>query len=125
MLSRINFLKLTGFSIVALGAGYTTGRLTENSRIVNYIVHGFIPPDEQIIENLVTSFKNKVKSKSEPVIIADSKLGEIINRIDIKSRKENFSNQGSITYRLKRLNKQVDADIIVSDSKNSVYSLRI
>lgn len=123
MLSRRNFLKIAGLTTVALGAGYTTGKLTGNSKTVNYILHGFIPADEQIIENLVTSFKNKVKSNSEPVVIAGSKLGEIINRIDKKSRKENFSNRGSITYRLRKLDKQVDSDIIVSDANNSVYSL--
>lgn len=123
MISRRNFLKIAGLTSVALGAGYTTGRLTGNSKIVNYTVHGFIPADEKVIENLVTSFKNKVKSNSDPVVISDSKLGEIINRIDTKSRKETFSNDGSITYRLKRLDKQVDSDIIVSDTNNSVYSL--
>jgi hypothetical protein len=86
-------------------------------------VHGFIPADEQVIANIVASFKNKVKSNTEPVVIADSKIGEIINRVDIKSRKEIFSTNGSITYRLKRLNEQVDSDIIISDVNNSVYSL--
>ena len=123
MISRRNFIKIAGLTSVALGAGYTTGRITGNSKTINYTVHGFIPADEQLIANIVTSFKNKVKSNSEAVVFADSKLGEIINRIDIKSRNENFSNNGSITYRLKRLDKQIDSDIIVSDANNSVYSI--
>ena len=123
MISRRNFLKIAGLTSVALGAGYTTGKLTGNSKTVNYTVHGFIPADEQVIANIVASFKNKIKSNSEPIVIADSKLGETINRIDIKSRKEIFSTNGSITYRLKRLNEQVDSDIIISDVNNSVYSL--
>ena len=123
MISRRNFLKIAGLTSVALGAGYTTGRITGNSKTVNYTVHGFIPADEQVIANIVSSFKNKVKSNIEPVVIADSKIGEIINRIDLKSRKEEFSNNGAITYRLNRLNKQIDSDIIVSDAHNSVYSL--
>lgn len=123
MISRRNFLKIAGLTSVALGAGYTTGKLTGNSKTINYTVHGFIPFDEQVIANLVSSFKNKVKSNSEPVIISDSKIGEIINRFDLNSRKENFTNSGSITYRLKRLDKQIDSDIIVSDANNSVYSL--
>lgn len=123
MISRRNFLKIAGLTSVALGAGYTTGKLTGNSKTINYTVHGFIPLDEQVIANLVSSFKNKVKSNSEPVIISDSKIGEIINRFDLNSRKENFTNSGSITYRLKRLDKQIDSDIIVSDADNSVYSL--
>lgn len=123
MISRRNFLKIAGLTSVALGAGYTTGKLTGNSKTINYTVHGFIPLDEQVIANLVSSFKNKVKSNSEPVIISDSKIGEIINRIDLNLRKENYSTSGSITYRLKRLDKQIDSDIIVSDADNSVYSL--
>lgn len=123
MISRRNFLKIAGLTSVALGAGYTTGRITGNSKTVNYTVHGFIPADEQVIANIVYSFKDKVKSNSEAVVFADSKLGEIINRLDIKSRNENFSNNGSITYRLKRLDNQIDSDIIVSDANNSVYAI--
>ncbi|RPI60900.1 MAG: hypothetical protein EHM44_09605 [Ignavibacteriales bacterium] len=123
MISRRNFLKIAGLTSVVVGAGYTTGKLTGNSKFVNYTVHGFIPADEQVIANLVSAFKNKIKSNTEPIIIADSKVGEIINRIDLKSRKENFSNSGSITYRIKRLDKQIDSDIIVSDANNAVYSL--
>lgn len=123
MISRRNFLKIAGLTTVALGAGYTTGKLTRDSKNINYTVHGFIPADENIILNLVTAFKSKVRSNSEPVVIADSKIGEIINRVDLNLRKENYSNSGSITYRLKRLDKQIDSDIILSDSRNSVYSL--
>jgi hypothetical protein len=123
MISRRNFLKIAGLTSVALGAGYSTGKLTGNSKSVSYTVHGFIPADEQVIANLVSAFKTKIKSKSEAVVIADTKIGEIINRLDLKSRKENFSNSGSITYRIKSLDKQIDSDIIVSDANNSVYSL--
>ncbi len=123
MISRRNFLKIAGLTSVAIGAGYTTRKLTGNSKSINYCVHGFIPAEEQVIANLISAFKNKVKSNSEAVVIADSKIGEFINRIDLKSRKENFSNNGSITYRLKRLDMQIDSDIIISDGNNSVYSL--
>ncbi len=123
MISRRNFIKIAGLTSVALGAGYTTGKLTGKSKTVSYAVHGFIPADEQVITNIVTAFKNKIKSNSEAVVISDSKVGEIVNRADIKNRKENFSNKGSITYRIKRLDKQVDSDIIVSDANNAVYSL--
>jgi hypothetical protein len=123
MISRRNFLKIAGLTSVAFGAGYTTGKLTGNSKSINYTVHGFIPADEQVISKLVTAFKNKIKSNSEAVVIADSKIYEFINRCDLQSSKENFSNSGSITYRLKRLDKQMDSDIIISDANNAVYSL--
>ena len=123
MISRRSFIKIAGLTSVALGAGYTTGKLTGNSKSVNYTLHGFIPADEKVINNLVAVFKNKIKSNVGAVVIADSKLGEIINRADLKQRQDNFSNNGSIIYRLKRLNEQVDSDIIINDANNSVYSL--
>lgn len=122
MISRRNFLKIAGLSSVALGAGFTIGKFIGNKKSVYFTVHGFIPADEQIIANLVNAFKNKVKSNSEPVVISDSKIGEMINRIDLKSQKGNFTYKGSVTYRLKRIDKQVDSDIIISDANNSVYS---
>lgn len=123
MISRRNFLKIAGLSTVAVGAGFTTGKLIGTKKSVYYAVHGFIPADEQVISRLVETFKNKVKSNSNPVVIADLKIGEVINRFDIKNRNNSFSNSGSIIYRLKRLDKQVDSDIIISDDHNSVYSL--
>ncbi len=123
MISRRNFLKIAGLSTVAVGAGFTTGKLIGTKKSVYYAVHGFIPADEQVISQLVEAFKNKVKSNSNPVVIADSKIGEVINRFDIKNRNNSFSNSGSIIYRLKRLDKQVDSDIIINDDNNSVYSL--
>ncbi|MCJ7554307.1 MAG: NusG domain II-containing protein [Ignavibacteriaceae bacterium] len=123
MISRRNFLKIAGLSAVAVGAGFTTGKLIGNKNSVYYAVHGFIPADEQIISNLVFAFKNKVKSNSNPVVIADSKIGAVINKFDLQSRNNSFSNSGIITYRLKKLVKQVNSDLIVSDADNSVYSL--
>lgn len=123
MISRRKFLKIAGLTSVALGAGYTTGKLTGNSKSVYYALHGFIPADEQVITNLVSAFKNKIKSNTEPVIISDSKIGEIINRFDLQANKQSFSNNGSINYRIKRLDKQIDSDIIVSDANNFIYAL--
>jgi hypothetical protein len=123
MISRRNFLKIAGLSTVAVGAGFTTGKLIGDKKSVYYAVHGFIPANEQLISQLVAAFKNKIKSNSNPIVIADSKIGEVINRFDTQYRNNSFSNSGNITYRLKRLDKQVDSDIIISDDNNSVYSL--
>lgn len=123
MISRRNFLKLAGLGSVAIAAGYATGKFTGNSKSVNFVVHGFIPADETIIENLVLSFKNKIKSNAEPVVFADSKIGEVIVKYHNQHSTNHFKNNGKIVYRLKRLNKQVDSDIIISDSANSIYSI--
>jgi hypothetical protein len=123
MISRRNFLKIAGLSTVAVGAGFTTGKLIGNKKSVYFAVHGFIPADEQIMSQLVAGFKNKVRSNTNPVVIADAKISEVIARFDSQLRNRAFSNSGNITYRLNRLNKQIDSDIIISDTENPVYSL--
>jgi len=123
MISRRNFLKIAGLSTVAVGAGFTTGKYIGNKKSVYFAVHGFIPADEQIISQLVAGFKNKVRSNTDPVVIADAKIGEVITRFDSQLRNKAFSKNGNITYRLKRLDKQIDSDIIISDTENPVYSL--
>ncbi len=87
MISRRNFLKIAGLSTVAVGAGFTTGKLIGNKKSVYYAVHGFIPADERIISNLVFAFKNKVKSNSHPVVVADSKISKVINGFDLAIKK--------------------------------------
>ncbi|MGQ9644271.1 MAG: NusG domain II-containing protein [Ignavibacterium sp.] len=123
MFSRRNFLKIAGLTIVALGAGYTTGKFTGNSKKVNYTLHGFIPADENVISELVSSFKNKVKSNTNPLIFSDSKIGEVVMQLHSQSSTNSFSEKGKIVYRVKRLNKKVDSDIIISDSENPIYSI--
>jgi hypothetical protein len=123
MISRRNFLKIAGLSTVAISAGFTTGKLIGNKKSVYFAVHGFIPADEQIISQLIAGFKNKVKSNADPVVIADAKIGEMISRFDFRLRDKDFSNAGNIAYRLKRLDNQIESDIIISDAENPVYSL--
>lgn len=123
MISRRNFLKIAGLSSIALGAGFSTGKLVGNKKSVYFAIHGFIPADEQVLANIITAFKNKVKSNSSPVIVSSTKIGEAIARFDLNARKEYFTKNGSITYRIERLDKSIDSDIIVSDANNSVYSL--
>lgn len=123
MISRRNFLKIAGLSTVAVGAGFTTGKYIGNKKSVYFAVHGFIPADEQIISQLVAGFKNKVRSNADPVVLADAKIGEVITRVDSQLRNKAFSNSGNITYKLKRLDNQIDSDIIISDTENPIYSL--
>lgn len=123
MLSRRNFLKLAGLSSVAIAAGYTTGKLTDSSKYLSFIVHGFIPADENIIRNIVISFKQKIKSNSEPIVFADNKAGELITRFHNQISSDSFKRKGKIIYRIKKLNEQIDSDIIISDNSNSIYSL--
>jgi hypothetical protein len=47
----------------------------------------------------------------------------VITRFDSQLKNRAFSNSGNITYRLERLDYQIDSDIIISDTENPVYSL--
>ncbi|WP_337866468.1 NusG domain II-containing protein [Ignavibacterium sp.] len=123
MISRRNFLKIAGLSSVAIAAGFTTGKLTGNSKSVNFVLHGFIPADENVIADLVSSFKNKVKSSANPLIFSDSKIGEFVMRLHSQTSNNSYPGNGKVIYRIKRLNKQVDSDIIISDSENPIYSI--
>lgn len=123
MLSRRNFLKFAGLGSFALAAGFTTGKLSNLKNPEYFIIHGFIPADENVIVNLVSSFRSKIKSNAEPIIISDSKIGEVINNLHLQSSNDSYSNSGKIFYRIKRLNEKVDSDIIISDGANSVYAL--
>lgn len=123
MLSRRNFLKLAGLSSVAIAAGYTTGKLTDSSKSLIFIVHGFIPADENIIENIVRSFKQRLKSNSEPIVFADNKTGELITRFHNQISNDRFERKGKIVYRIKKLHEKIDSDIIISDDSNSIYSI--
>lgn len=123
MISRRNFLKIAGLGSLAIAAGFTTGKLTGNSKSVHFVLHGFIPTDENVIAELVSSFKNKVKSNTSPLIFSDSKIGEVVMRLHSQAPNNSFSEKGKIIYRIKRLNKQVDSDIIISDTENPIYSI--
>ncbi len=122
MISRRNFLKLAGLGSAALAAGYSTGKLLNNKNSFSFVVHGFIPADESVIENIVASFKKRIKSGSEPLVISDRKIGELIIRYHNQTSSGQFVNKGKIIYRINKLNKQINSDIIVSDSVNPVYS---
>lgn len=123
MITRRNFLKLAGLSTLAVGSGYITGKLTQSAKPVYYSIHGFIPEDETVLRNIIAAFKQKVKSSSEAVVFSDSKFGEVLTRLNREINNSNYFDKGKITYKLKRLGKSIDSDIIISDKDNSIYSL--
>jgi hypothetical protein len=123
MISRRKFLKIAGLSAAALGTGFSTGKLLGRKKSVYYAVYGFLPADEEILKDIVSAFKNKIKSNTDPVIISELKTAEVIKRIDLQTRNDSFSGNGRIIYNVKKIDKQIDADIIISDSDRPVYSL--
>ncbi|MFO7446422.1 MAG: NusG domain II-containing protein [Ignavibacteriaceae bacterium] len=123
MISRRKFLKITGLAATALGAGFSAGKLVGNKKSVYYAVYGYIPADEEIFRNIIFSFREKIKSNSKPVIQSELKIIEMLNSIDLQAQNASFGNSGKVKYNLKKLDKEIDSDIIISDSENPVYSL--
>ena len=123
MISRRNFLKFAGLGSIALAAGYSTGKISNSAKSDLFVVHGFIPADENVIANLIKSFRMKIKSGSEAIIFSDSKVGEVVNRFEKQMQNQSFTKSGKVVYRIKRLNQKVDSDIILNDGSNSIYSV--
>lgn len=119
---RRDFLKLTGLAAVAAGTGFTAGKILNNKKSVSYTLHGFLPADEQVIRKTVAVFNQKVKSNTNPVVIADGSLARFIQNSDRLSKHKSYSNSGKIIYRVKKLSSFVNADILVSDEQTNIYS---
>jgi len=122
MMTRRDFLKITGLSTVALGAGLTIGNLTSNKNSY-YAVAGFIPDDEEILSRLIFSFRDRIKSSTGSVIVADPKFYQVINKFDLQANGTDYSGRGNLKYMISRLERKTDSDIIVSDNENVIYSL--
>ena len=123
MISRRNFLKIAGLSTVALGAGFTAGKLTGKSNSTYFAVHGFVPADENVINNLIMAFRSKIKSSSVAFVNSESGIGKVVRNLDLQATNKNFPNNGKITYTIKKINDNINSDIIVSDGNSSIYSL--
>ncbi len=121
MITRRNFLKLSGISAAALGGGYSAGKLFTAGSGYRFSVHSFLPPDEKYIKRLVALFRKKVKSCTEADICGDSRIRHSIIGFDNEAVASYYSRKGSIVYRVQRLNHPFQSDLVISDDKNPVY----
>jgi hypothetical protein len=124
MITRKKFIKLSSISALAIGSGYTVSKLLDNPGNQHYSVYCFLPSDEKLFAEVVRAFITTVKSNSIPIINADDDYKFMLQKLLRKHRQTSFSNSGSVSYSVKRLNKHVNSDIIVSDTNKSIYSLK-
>ncbi len=123
MISRRSFLKISGLAAAALGAGYGVGKISEPGELKNFSLHGFLPGDEKVIAGAIKTFNKKYTSTSAPVIYADKQWVNIISKAYAVSGNRNDNHRmGNVTFRMMRMNDKVDADIMLSDSKNHIYN---
>ena len=124
MITRKKFIKLSSISALAIGSGFTAGKLLGNPENHHYSVYCFLPSDEKLITEVMRVFTSTIKSNSAPTINANDDYKYLLQKLVMKHKQATFSNSGSVSYSVKSLNKQVNSDIIVSDNDKSIYSLK-
>lgn len=122
MITRRNFIRISGLSVIAFGAGISAGSFVKNQDYY-FSFHGFIPADETIIKKIVFLFRNKIKSNSPSNIVAGTEINKIIKNSDHLAKNESFSNNGNVRFVFNKVSIPSGSDIIISDSKNSIYSI--
>ncbi len=122
MMTRKKFIKLSSIAALAIGSGFTAGKLIGKPGNQHYSVYCFLPSDEKLIAEVVRVFTATIKSNSTPIINADDDYKFLLQKLVGKHKQTSFSNSGSVSYSVKKLNKYVNSDIIVSDTNKSIYS---
>ncbi|MBZ0198955.1 MAG: NusG domain II-containing protein [Ignavibacteriaceae bacterium] len=123
MISRRSFLKSIGVSAVALGAGFGTAKIFNGKNKNSFSVHGFLPADEKIIAEAVRAFVKKTGSSQQPIIMAENKIKEVVQKAYFSADGNNsFSGRGNVTFRIVKMNRRVQGDILLSDDKVSIYN---
>jgi hypothetical protein len=116
MLSRRNFLKLSGLGAVAVGSGFGAGKLVQNSKTEIYRVQAFLPDVESASE-LTKIISRKVKFSGMPVF-----NGELKNLLAKNYSQENYNEAtAKMTFRIEKLENNFNGDILVSDNRISIY----
>lgn len=122
MISRKKFIKISSLSALALGSGFSLGKLIPNSSASRFAVYGFLPSSDRIISRIVKAFQNKTKDYSTPTIIADEYYVKLI-KSHYNSSLGFFNLENATTYRISKIKHPINSDIILNDNRNSIHSL--
>jgi len=121
-ITRRKFIKLSGLAALSAGSGFTVGKLMSGYQKSQFSIYGFLPLDDKLISQVINVFYKTARCNSEPIIIADDNYRGILTKLDSEARRDLFEKRGTVTYSIKKINKEVESDIIVSDNHNPVYS---
>ena len=121
-ITRRKFIKLSGFATLSVGSGFAVGKIMGGYQKSQFSICGFLPSDDKLISQIINAFYKTVRCYSEPIIIADNYYRDILTRVNNELRRDLFEKNGTVTYSIKKINKEVKSDIIVSDDHNTVYS---
>ena len=121
--NRRQFIKLSGFVTLFVGSGFTVGKLFGTKSKSQYSIYGFLPSDVELFTRTINVFYKTVESNSEPIIISDEYHRKILTKLASKANRDFFEENGTVTFSIKKLSKEIKSDIIVSDSNIPIYSI--
>ncbi|MDZ4159366.1 MAG: NusG domain II-containing protein [Anaerolineaceae bacterium] len=123
MITRRDFLKLSGLAAVALGMGYGAGKMTTALKQTRFFaIYGFLPADPDALQAVVEAFNAYVPRAAAARVTAEGVWAEAITAaFDPVAQPEGLF-AGSVDFRLTPVSAAIDSDILVSDSTRAVYS---
>lgn len=123
MITRRDFLKLSGLAAVALGMGYGAGKMTTALRQTRFFaIHGFLPADPDTLQAVVEAFNVYAPRGAAARVAAEGIWAEAITAAFDPAAQPEGLFAGSVDFRLTPVSAALDSDILVSDSARSVYS---
>jgi hypothetical protein len=117
MISRREFLKLSGLAAGAFTTGILSKKILFNSE--SFSIYGFIPANEKLIKEILMLFKSK--TSSNPQLIISSDMPEVSGLIFGEYKESKNSNEGFVSLKIKKIHNEINGDILVSDSSQHIY----
>ena len=121
--NRRQFIKLSGFVTLSVGSGFTVGKLFGTKTKPQYSIYGFLPSEVEMFNKILNVFYNTVECNSEPIIVSDEYHRNILTMLARKTKREYFRKNGTVTFSIKKIIKEIKSDIIISDNHNPIHSI--
>jgi hypothetical protein len=115
MLSRRDFLKISGLTTVAAATGFGAGKLLGNTSLNSFRVQAYIP-DAQSASDLTKI----IRGNAGKLIVSGETGWE--NFISEAFYHEKNNGIGKMIVKIERINHTVPGDILFSDSKTIIYN---
>lgn len=127
MISRRSFLKLSGLTAVAIGAGAGAGSLIGSAEARRFAMHGFVPDNDRITADLLRAFISELPGDArglKPVVYADGRWTGVVRSAfggSTHSSGPVFS-RGRIVIRMSTLEHTLPGDVLVLDDRKRMYT---
>lgn len=118
-LSRREFLRLAGISAIAAGVGYGAGAIGWRSQPPSLSLQAFIPADEDLAASLLNAFVSLGTPHHYSSAAGVDRWAEMM-RYPISSGQYPAAG-GKLTIQTSQLDKPVPSDLLLSDSRVSIY----